>query len=401
LSGLGATATDPGTRGGKRERQRFEISGEESVINFIKCNGTPPTQDIKRDLAGEGRGGTAGNALSKLDFCHKTVEGPVRRISLAPSLFEAEELAQALNAKGGFDVKTDEPTPPLEASERLKKQFRRVGRKLRTGRGRDRGALFREIERHDLLLRGEEEKLRRQFSRGERHEARDKLVLANLRLVVRMADRYRGRGVEWDDLFQEGVCGLMRAADKYDLEMRYKFGTYAGLWVMKYMKRAIAEDGRLVGAPVYLAEQMAQFRRFREEFLQDHGFASSDEDVRDYFGFSDEETEVFRRFCATWAGRREVNDQMAAPATDLLDQEPADQERCETIERVISGRLNDRAADIVRRRFGLGGRPVETLEQIGESHSLTRERVRQVEEMAIAALRHPKQARQLEPHVYP
>lgn len=155
---------------------------------------------------------------TQIDFCCKTAEGKIARISLDRNLFGPDELAQAIYAMRAFDVKTEEPAPQLVVAERLERQLKRVPLRHRQRRGLSGDPFFRELRRHELLLHAAEKSLRRQFTAGEKHGARDKLVLANLRLVVWVADRYRARGVEWDDLLQEGVCGLLRAADRYDPE---------------------------------------------------------------------------------------------------------------------------------------------------------------------------------------
>jgi RNA polymerase primary sigma factor len=338
---------------------------------------------------------------TEIDFCYKMLDGKVARISLDRSLFGAGELAQALYAMRAYDAKTQEPAAQIEVAERLERQLKRMPRRLRQRRGLDDGPFWREIGRHKLLTRDEETRLRRQFTAGQCHSARDKLVLANLRLVVSIAYRYRQRGLAWDDLLQEGVCGLLRAADKYDPERGIKFSTYATWWIWQSLGRAVAEHPPIVRTPIYWSERISQLKHFWRDFIQDHGFAPSDRDVRDYFDLNDDQLCVLRMVRSAWTCQQGVSEGFQCQRSTLPDELVSVRERNQKIRRILNKRLDKRSASIICRRFGLGDTHEETLEEIGQSLSLTRERVRQLEAKALIVLRHPKQSKLLEPYVHP
>jgi RNA polymerase primary sigma factor len=336
----------------------------------------------------------------QIDFCFKTSVGKIARISLDRNLFGPTELAQAIHAMRAYDLKTQEAVPELEVAERLERQFKRLPRRYRRRRGLDRDPFYREVGRHRLLLREEEQRLRRQYEGGARHPARDKLILANLRLVVWVADRYRRHGLSWDDLLQEGVCGLIRAADKYDPKLGFKFSTYATWWIMQAMTRALADTSRLVSTPVYTVTQINRLRRYWKEFLQENGFFPSDRDIQSHFDLSENELRMLRRARAAWFGYRQLDDSYPS-RQDRAEDAASISDRRTAVERTIDSVLSRRIAQIIRRRFGFGPRGEETLEEIGKSMSLTRERIRQLEAKGLEILGRGMPGRELLNYVDP
>lgn len=327
---------------------------------------------------------------NQIDFRHKAPDGRVHRFSLDRSLFGAADLAQAICAMRAFEIKTDEPTPQLEVAERLERQFKRLPRRLRRPRrGLDRDPFWRELPRHKLLTQAEEQRLRRQFTSGTPSAARDKLVLTNLRLVASIAARYRKRGLPWDDLLQEGVCGLIRAVDKYEPDRGFRFSTYATWWIMQSITRATIEQPRLIKLPVHRVDEVNRMRWFYKEFLLENLVAPSDRDMQDHFNLTDEQLVVLRQMWAAWRYHPlgAVNGHCAqAPSPASIF---ADSDRIATIHRVIETKLDPRSREIVRRRFGIGGIVPETLEEIGQDMDVTRERIRQVEAKALRLLAVP------------
>ena len=338
---------------------------------------------------------------NQLDFCWKTLDGRIARISLDRSLFGAAELAQAIYSMRAFDLRTEEPAPELEVAERLERQLKKVSRRRRKRRGLDGTPFSREMGRHQLLSHEEEKRLRRQYLPGMKHSARDKLILANLRLVFSIAFRYRRGVLYWEDILQEGVIGLIKAADKFDPEKGFRFSTYATWWIMQCVTRSIAEYRRDVSTPPYVAERVHQFRIFLKDFIQDHGFAPSDVEIRDYFQLSDEESIIFRQVRAAWFGQRQLAGKVLYEDAPPIDEQFVREECKQTVSRVLNNRLDRRTVEVISRRFGLGTKDEETLEQIGQSMAVTRERIRQIEAKAMEILRHPKHKRELEPYVYP
>ena len=335
---------------------------------------------------------------NQIDFCHNSIDGRVSRFSLDRSLFGASELAQAIYAMRAFDVKTEEPAPQLEVTERLERQLKRLPRGLRRRRrGLDRDPFWRELPRHQLLSQPEEQRLRRQYSPGEKSPARDKLILANLRLVAHIAYRHRRRGLAWDDLLQEGVCGLMRAADRFEPERGFKFSTYATWWIWQSIGRAIADQARLIRLPVHCADEVNRLRWFYKTFLNEHMVVPSDRDVRDHFNLSDSQLVVLRQMRATlYYMTLDVvmnrPGQAPCPATRY-----SVSDRVATIHQVLQKKLDARSREVVNRRFGLENTVPETLEEIGQDLKVTRERIRQIEAKALRRLALPLRDRIGEP----
>jgi RNA polymerase sigma factor (sigma-70 family) len=333
---------------------------------------------------------------SEIDFGHKLGDGRIARISLDRSLFGASELAQAIYAMRAYEPKDGGASPALEVAERLERQLKRLPKRLRKRRGLDGDPFWRELPRHGLLAAEEEKRLKRQMEPGVRSAARDRLILANLRLVVWMAERYRGVGLPWDDLLQEGVCGLIRAADKFDPELGYRFSTYATWWIMQAITRALDDQGSLI----WVAPKLTRLLRFRRKLVRDHlndfAFPPSEEELAKLMRLSPEEWGWLR--IATCAGSpQRLKADPIAPAEDST---PPVSELCfKLIRRGLSKRFTARTRDIIERRFGLGGKPQQTLEEIGQQLRITRERVRQIEKEAINILKRRSSRQRLEVYV--
>ena len=234
----------------------------------------------------------------QLDLAIRDLSGALHRISLDRSLFGPGELAQALYALRAFDITGDEPPVQMEVVERLERQFKRLPQRLRERHGLRSSPLEREVQRHRLLDRREEGNLRSQFNAGERHPDRDKLVLANLRLAISIAYRFRGRGLDWEDLLQVGVLGLMRAADKFDPSLGYKFSTYATWWVRQHMGRAVDESAHLIDLPAYCGRLVRRYRSLVRDHLLYFGCRPTDAEVQDYFELDHDQWIVLRQTIA-------------------------------------------------------------------------------------------------------
>ena len=333
----------------------------------------------------------------EIDFCWKTTDGRRKTFALGWNLFGASQAVQAIYSMRAFDVQTDGPAPRLEVAERVERQIARMPqRAMREPRGSKGDPFYREIGRHTLLTADQEKALRRNYSPGERHADRDKLVTANLRLVVSIAQRFRWRGLDWDDLLQEGVCGILRAADKFDPDRGFKFSTYATWWIRQAIQRAIEDTGHLVRTSVYWARSMFRLRWFLKRFFIEHGFTPSDCDIREEFGLSDQDMVVWRQVRAAWFGGMELHAGMPGDEPDPRESF-SHSEHLRLIAETVDRRLDDRSAGVVRRRFGIGDRESETLEEIGVDLHVTRERIRQIEAKALKRLARPLRDRVGEP----
>jgi RNA polymerase primary sigma factor len=247
------------------------------------------------------------------------------------------------------------------------------------------------------------EKLRR----GERicEETREKLALANLRLVVSIAKKYVNRGMQFLDLIQEGNIGLMRAISKFDYRRGFKFSTYAHWWIRQAITRALAAQVRTIRVPVHMIERINQLGRVRQSLVQEFGREPTPEEiaeqmelplakVRDILKSAQIsislETPIGREG-DTHLGELLEDEQAVSPVRSAISTE-----LCERTTEVLQT-LTRREADILRMRFGIGGSREKTLEEVGRSFNVTRERIRQIESKALDKLRDPSFAAELQP----
>lgn len=264
---------------------------------------------------------------------------------------------------------------------------------------------LREIGKIPLLTPEEEAELAQKVVEGDK-KAKDKMVEANMRLVVSIAKRYSGRGLDFLDLIQEGNTGLLRAVEKFDPEKGFKFSTYATWWIRQAITRAIADQARTIRIPVHMVETINKVMRTMRRMTQELNREPTNEELAKEMGMDVEKIEYVMRIKQDIASLdasvgREGDDEDSVLGDFVEDEErdspedsTANQILKEQIAEIIST-LSDREQKIIKLRFGIGGGRPHTLEEVGAEFSVTRERIRQIEAKALSKLRKHKETKKL------
>jgi RNA polymerase primary sigma factor len=244
-----------------------------------------------------------------------------------------------------------------------------------------------------LLTPSEERELARRKDDGD-EAAKRRLIECNLRLVMSMTRRYTKAGVPQLDLIQEGNLGLIRAVEKFDYRMGYRFSTYATWWIRQAITRALADQGRLIRLPVHVANQQRSVARARRVLAQKLNREPTITEIANESGFPESRVKALLELVEDAVSLETPVGDDDSLKSDLVEDESSQQPEAATAERLQSdelqqalGRLEPRLRDVLERRFGLRGRHQQTLEQIGKELGVTRERVRQLETRALEELR--------------
>ncbi|MCR4305860.1 MAG: RNA polymerase sigma factor RpoD [Candidatus Daviesbacteria bacterium] len=260
---------------------------------------------------------------------------------------------------------------------------------------------LRDIGKIPLLTAQDEIELAKRAEKDEK-KARDKLISANLRLVVSIAKKYVGRGMSLLDLIEEGNIGLMRAVDKYDWRRGYKFSTYATWWIRQAITRAIADQARTIRIPVHMVETINRFNRTQRRLMQELGREPTPDEVAKVLGIDESKArEIIKVSQEPTSLETPVGDEEDSHLGDFIaDQglQPDEQATRELLkihlDEVLDS-LSPREKRVLQLRFGLEDGKQRTLEEVGKEFGVTRERIRQIEAKAIRKLKHPTRAKKL------
>ncbi|MDD6407813.1 MAG: RNA polymerase sigma factor RpoD [Lactobacillus equicursoris] len=261
---------------------------------------------------------------------------------------------------------------------------------------------LKEIGRVNLLSSEEEVALAKRIEAGD-EEAKQELAEANLRLVVSIAKRYVGRGMNFLDLIQEGNMGLMKAVDKFDYRLGYKFSTYATWWIRQAITRAIADQARTIRIPVHMVETINKLIRIQRQLLQDLGRDPEPEEIAAEMDITTKKVrEILKISQEPVSLETPIGEEDDSHLGDFIEDKDAMSPEQHAANEMLKEQLSEvlrtlsaREADVLRLRFGLDDGKTRTLEEVGQHFDVTRERIRQIEAKALRKLRHPSRSGQL------
>jgi len=252
---------------------------------------------------------------------------------------------------------------------------------------------LKDIGKVPLLTAAQEVELAKRIERGD-HSAKQKMVASNLRLVVSIAKNYRNQGLPFLDLIQEGTIGLVRAAEKFDYRKGFKFSTYATWWIRQAVARALADKARTIRMPVHVVEKLNKIGRIERKLLSEMGREPTIEEIARELEIAPEEIEQIRRSAQMPISmEKPVGDEEESEFGHFLADEsaPAPDEaaettlRKETLRRILET-LSLRERRVLEMRYGLDGQHPRTLDEVGRTFNVTRERVRQIENQCLKKL---------------
>ena len=264
---------------------------------------------------------------------------------------------------------------------------------------------LKEITRTPLLTADEEADLAKRIENGDK-EAKDRLIEANLRLVVSIAKRYAGKNMQFLDLIQEGNIGLIKATEKFDYRRGFKFSTYATCWIRQSITRAISDKSRTIRVPVHVSENIQKVVRIKRQLIVELGKEPTNEEIADRMGTTAEKVrEIMRASMEPVSLGAPVGEDGDSTLEDFIpdsthsvENEVAQIRLTEQVQEALE-MLPEREQRVLRLRFGLDDGRSRTLEEVGSEFHVTRERIRQIEAKALRKLNTNKASRELREYI--
>ena len=259
---------------------------------------------------------------------------------------------------------------------------------------------LKEIGKIPLLTPEEEQEIAKRMAQGD-EESKKRMIEANLRLVVSIAKRYVGRGMQFLDLIQEGNLGLLKAVEKFDYTKGYKFSTYATWWIRQATTRAVADQARTIRIPVHMVETINKVSRTSRSLVQELGRDPTSGEISKRLGIpEDKVAEVMKIAQEPVSLETPVGEEDDSHLGDFIQdneaKEPAESASYNMLReqlKQVMQTLTPREAEVLRLRFGMEDGRAHTLEEVGNEFHVTRERVRQIEAKALRKLRHPSRSK--------
>ena len=412
-----AKKADAGEKAAKKPRGRKK-KDEEVVESIVPEIGD--TEDVDFEPTGEDLEDPeleAGTDDEEVADAEEEIEEEDAKVSEGAAL--RERTNDGIHVKGGFVVsdsdETDEPIQQVTVAgataDPVKDYLKQIG-KVSLLNAEQEVDLARRIEaglyaEYKLKNRADEmtsrERRELHFLAQDGQQAKNHLLEANLRLVVSLAKRYTGRGMQFLDLIQEGNLGLIRAVEKFDYTKGYKFSTYATWWIRQAITRAMADQARTIRIPVHMVEVINKLARVQRQMLQDLGREPTPEELAKELDMTAEKVVEVQKY-----GREPISlhtplgEDGDSEFGDLIEDSeaivPADAVSFTLLQEQLHhvlDTLSEREAGVVSMRFGLGDGQPKTLDEIGKVYGVTRERIRQIESKTMSKLRHPSRSQVL------
>ena len=399
------------TRGRKKKEEEVVEEAVEELVDTVDEDFEPSGEDLEdpeldTETVDEDEADTGDEAEEEDP---KLAEGAALR----------ERTNDGIHVKGGFVVsdsdETDEPVQQVTVAgataDPVKDYLKQIG-KVSLLNAEQEVDLARRIEaglyaEYKLKNQADEmtsrERRELHFLAQDGQQAKNHLLEANLRLVVSLAKRYTGRGMQFLDLIQEGNLGLIRAVEKFDYTKGYKFSTYATWWIRQAITRAMADQARTIRIPVHMVEVINKLARVQRQMLQDLGREPTPEELAKELDMTAEKVVEVQKY-----GREPISlhtplgEDGDSEFGDLIEDSeaivPADAVSFTLLQEQLHhvlDTLSEREAGVVSMRFGLGDGQPKTLDEIGKVYGVTRERIRQIESKTMSKLRHPSRSQVL------